>query len=233
MHRFWEKLIKPVIVAAAPKTIVEVGALTGLTTVKLLDYCQSVKGKCTTIDPAPQFDGEAFKAFYQDHFELMKLLSLEALPLIDFTDLILIDGDHNWYTVYHELKQVERIARIQGKFPLTIFHDTQWPYGRRDMYYMPDTIPVEHRKPHAKRGMEPGRPELLTSGGFNATIDNALFEHGEKNGVLTAIEDFIAETDFKLEFRQALSNNGLGLLYPQEDAYLQQIIPYLISSSSL
>lgn len=232
MHRFWEKLIKPVMIAASPKTIVEIGSLTGLTTVKLLDYCQSVGAKCISIDPAPQFNSEAFGAFYGEHFEMMELLSLDALPLIDSCDMLLIDGDHNWYTVYHELKQAERIAKLQGKFPFTIFHDTQWPYGRRDMYYMPDTIPPEYRKPYAKLGMEPGRTDLLPVGGANMLLDNALFEKGERNGVLTAIEDFLAETELELEFHQAYSNNGLGLLFPKDER-LSRVVPYLLSTSGL
>ncbi|WP_068775902.1 class I SAM-dependent methyltransferase [Paenibacillus sp. FJAT-26967] len=232
MHRFWERLIKPAMVAVQPGTIVEIGSLTGLTTVKLLEYCRAVEGKCISIDPYPQYDVTVFKAFYKERFEVLEQLSLEALPQIDSCDMLFIDGDHNWYTVYHELKQAERIAKLQGRFPVIVLHDTQWPYGRRDMYYQPDNIPDEHRKPHAKRGIEPGQSELLEFGGFNCTVDNALFEKGERNGVLTAVEDFMQETEYPLQFKQALSNNGLGFLYPR-DKKMDAIISYLIETSGL
>jgi len=232
MHRFWQNLIRPIIVLVQPITIVEIGAFTGLTTVKILDYTTAVDGKSIVIDPSPQFDVAAYKETYQERFELLEHLSLNALPLLKSCDLLLIDGDHNWYTVYHELKQAERIADLQGKFPVVILHDTQWPYGRRDMYYIPDSIPDTYRKPHAKKGIVPGKSELTEIGGLNSIVDNALFEGGERNGVLTAIEDFMQETNYSLYFRQAYSNNGLGLIYPKDDK-LDRMISYILHTSGL
>ncbi len=37
MHRFWEKVIKPIIITVRPKVIVEVGSFSGFNTFKLLD----------------------------------------------------------------------------------------------------------------------------------------------------------------------------------------------------
>ena len=61
-------------------------------------------------------------------------------------DAALVDGDHNWYTVYNELKMLAATARDAGApLPLLIMHDVCWPYGRRDLYYAPERIPEEFR----------------------------------------------------------------------------------------
>lgn len=232
MHRFWEKVIKPIIIAAQPASIVEIGSLTGLNTFKLLDYCQHAGARCTVIDPAPQFDVELLKDYYGDSFEMLRELSLQALPKLDVYDMILIDGDHNWYTVYHELKQVEEMAKTSGRFPIVLLHDIDWPYGRRDMYYFPESIPPEYRQPHAYQGLEPGNAELVPSGGFNHVVSNAVLEHGERNGVLTAVEDFLHETEFDLICYQLLSSNGLGIVMPS-DAPAARMLPYILNTSGL
>ena len=76
--------------------------------------------------------------------------------------MVLIDGDHNWYTVLSELETIERLCDERGQgFPLVLLHDIGWPYGRRDLYYDPASIPEEHRKPYDKKGMLPGVPGLV------------------------------------------------------------------------
>ena len=80
-------------------------------------------------------------------------------------DAALIDGDHNWYTVYHELRLLHEVARAAGEpLPLLILHDVGWPYGRRDLYYGPEQIPEEFRQPYAQQGMLKGSSELLEAG---------------------------------------------------------------------
>ena len=77
-------------------------------------------------------------------------------------DAALIDGDHNWYTVYNELRMLARPPGQAGApLPLLIMHDVGWPYGRRDLYYDPERIPEEFRQPYAQTGMRPGQPKLL------------------------------------------------------------------------
>jgi hypothetical protein len=88
------------------------------------------------------------------------------------------------------------------------------------------------RKPCALRGLEQGRSELLESGGMNCTVYNALYEYGEQNGVLTAVEDFMRESHFDLKYYQLYSNNGLGIIVP-EDSPHHSIINYIIATSGL
>ncbi|MDR0271643.1 class I SAM-dependent methyltransferase [Paenibacillus sp.] len=232
MHRFWEKVIKPIIIAVHPEHIVEIGSLTGMNTFKILDYCKLAGARSTVIDPAPQFDVELLEAYYGDAFQMVRDYSLQALPKLEPYDMILIDGDHNWYTVYHELKQVEHTALSTGQFPVVMLHDVDWPYGRRDMYYFPESIPEEHRKPHAKLGVKPGEPVLVLQGGFNNTLSNALMEHGERNGVLTAVEDFLKGTPFDLTLHQLHSSNGLGIILPANSP-AARVLPFILNTSGL
>ena len=116
------------------------------------------------------------------------------LPGLGAVDVAFVDGDHNWYTVYNECRLLAEASRAAGEpLPVMVFHDVGWPYGRRDLYYDPSTIPEEHRQPYERLGMRPGRAKLVRRGGLNPTLHNAVVEGGPRNGVMTAIEDFVAE----------------------------------------
>jgi hypothetical protein len=128
---------------------------------------------------------------------------------------VLIDGDHNWYTVYNELTTIARVAAEEGRpFPLTLLHDVDWPNARRDTYHAPETIPAEYCHPHAQRGMLIDRDEL-GDGGLNADSHNALVAGGPRNGVLTAVEDFLAAVDAPVSFKTVIGFFGLGVLFDE------------------
>jgi hypothetical protein len=126
-------------------------------------------------------------------------------------DCILIDGDHNWCTVFNELRLIHERALVRpGGF--VFLHDVDWPYGRRDMYYQPGTIPVEFRHPFAQKGIVRGQSSLADVGGFNSQLMNALAEGGPKNGVLSAIEDFLVRHPDDYRFFRIHYQYGLGVL---------------------
>lgn len=215
MYRFWETIIEPVLEIIKPGAIVEIGCYWGLNTRKIMDFCARCGGVLHAIDPEPQFDVEEWRGKYGRALVIYKTLSLQALPEIDKFDVVLIDGDHNWYTVYNELKAIERRCRQNGQpFSLVMLHDTGWPYGRRDMYYNPETIPPDYRKPYEKKGLYPGSAALLEHGGINNDLFNAVCDSGPQSGVLTAIEDFMAESEIELELLNIIGFNGLGIIYP-------------------
>ncbi|HET6967273.1 MAG TPA: CmcI family methyltransferase, partial [Ornithinibacter sp.] len=109
-------------------------------------------------------------------------------------DAALVDGDHNWFTVYHELRMFAETAKKEKRpLPVLVLHDVSWPYGRRDLYYAPDRIPAESRQPYRRAGMRPGTSRLFGTGGMNLTMANAEHEGGPRNGVRTALDDFVAE----------------------------------------
>jgi hypothetical protein len=229
MHRFWDTVIEPILNRVNAKNIVEIGSDKGDHTKKILGYCKSNGGKLYSIDPFPSFDVSKLQKEYGASFEFLEDLSLHALPLIETYDAVLIDGDHNWYTVYHELKLIEK----SPNFPIVFFHDVGWPYGKRDMYYNPDAIPSSYLRPHKKLGISLDMDHLDDSGLFNQNLYNALNESGGKNGVLTAIEDFVKESKLGLHLYQIPFFNGLGVLVPKEHEINNDIIDILLNQQLL
>jgi predicted SAM-dependent methyltransferase len=208
-------VIEPILERLEPEVIVEIGSDKGDNTKNLLEFCEKHGGRLHVIDPVPKYDVSEWQERYGERFVFHRGLSLEVLPEIERFDAVLIDGDHNWYTVFNELRLLERLSGDRG-FPLVMLHDVGWPYGRRDLYYAPGTIPEEHRQPHARMGMTPGSSGLAEAGGLNRTLDNALHEGGPRNGVLTAVEDFLDATEQQMEFVQVPGLHGLGILAPSE-----------------
>jgi hypothetical protein len=202
-----------------------------LNTKHILEYCLDNNAHITAIDPFPKFDIEEFKAEYGDKFEIYTELSLNRLPLLKDYDTIIIDGDHNWYTVYNELKIIEESFKDK-KFPLIFLHDIGWPYARRDLYYNPENIPQKHRQPYKKLGIYPGKNSLLETGGLNSHLFNAITENNPHNGILTALEDFIKESDLKLSFEHVNAFHGLGILYIKEDK-IDKIVKKVIESADI
>lgn len=235
MHRFWDTIIEPVLEMLQPKSIVEIGSDDGKNTRNLLEFCERTGATLHAVDPLPKFDVVAWQERYKDISIFHQSLSLNAIPKIERFDVILIDGDHNWYTVFNELKLIEKkCTNLKQPFPLVMLHDTGWPYGRRDLYYDPETIPPTYLKPYKKKGMKPGSAELLEKGGLNSHLCNAIYENDLQNGVLTAIEDFMEESEQELEFVKVPALHGLGILFPlqlkEKNAELQKFFKALSMS---
>ena len=215
MKRFWDALIGPILEAAWPKSIVEIGSDEGLNTRNLLTYAERTGALVHVIDPVPKYDVAEWQERYGPRFVFHRALSVDAIPSVDRMDLVLVDGDHNWYTVYNELRLIERrCAELSQPFPLLMLHDVGWPFGRRDLYYDPDTIPEEYRRPYGPEGVRPGVEGLLEEGGLIQGLEKANREGGPRNGVLTAVEDFLKETDQELELIVVPGFHGLALLVP-------------------
>ena len=216
MYPYWDTITKPLLGLLHPNTIVEIGSERGKSTQLLLAFCQEHDVVLHAIDPAPKFDAAAWQARHQGRFIFHAATSLEALPRIAHYEAVFIDGDHNWYTVFHELKAIEtHCATHHVAFPLVFLHDIDWPYGRRDLYYDPATIPEAHRRPYARQGIRPGNPGLQEHGGHMPNLYHAATEGTPRNGVRTAIEDFLEQTTLALDFIAVPGFHGLGLLFPQ------------------
>jgi hypothetical protein len=175
--------------ARGTTSVVEVGAYEGELTRELLAWAEPSGARITAIDPTPQ---DRLRALEADHpeLDLIRETSHGALAHIDMPDAVIIDGDHNYYTVSEELRIIGERAGA-GALPLLIFHDVGWPHARRDSYYAPERIPDEARQPVVERGgIAPGEPGIVAGGLPLPWV--ADHEGGERNGVLTAIEDFLA-----------------------------------------
>jgi len=182
----------------------------------------------TLIDPCIDRDLES-KYADEPRVTVIKDISLQALPYLrDEFDAIMIDGDHNWYTVFNELTLVEE-HRLLAKDGVVFFHDVEWPYGRRDMYYQPGLIPPDERQPHAQMGIVEGQSELSSASDFNAQHFNARKEGGQKNGVLTAIEDFVKRSSGEYSLFTVEEENGLGVLVRPSDKQAKEAFDRLVA----
>ena len=97
------------------------------------------------------------------HWTCNKTTSLEYLNSSDFQgfDLYLLDGDHNYFTLYKELCLIHRRSKPGD---IIIMHDVM-KWGRHDQYYDESNIPLDYL-------------------------------YGKKQGLLTAIEDFIVTSSY-------------------------------------
>jgi cephalosporin hydroxylase len=195
MFPLWDVAIAPVLHAAHARRVVEIGALRGETTERMLGDL-GPDAELDVIDPEPAFDPADHERRFPGRYRFHQGLSIDVIPTLGPVDAALIDGDHNWYTVHNELRLLAEGARRHGcGLPLLILHDVLWPYGRRDLYYAPDRVPSEFRQPWARAGMNPGMKRLHEGKGLNPTMCNAEEEGGPRNGVMTALEDFLADHD--------------------------------------
>jgi methyltransferase family protein len=188
------ELMLPCLDAAGARSVVEVGAYAGDLTRVLVAWAERSGARVGAVDPAPQ-PGLEQLASENPKLELIRETSLEALPRIPMPDAVVIDGDHNWYTVREELRLIAERAP-GAELPLLMFHDVSWPHGRRDDYFDASQIPEEARHPVAgdKGGIFPGEPGVRPGGGLPYPR-SAEHEGGPRNGVLTAIEDFVADEE--------------------------------------
>jgi len=184
------ELLLAVLDAAGARSVAEIGAFAGDLTRVLVEWAAGRGAAVLAIDPAPQ-PGLVELASSHPALELIRQTSLEALPVIPLPDAIVIDGDHNYHTVGEELALIG--GRAAGaELPLLLFHDVCWPHARRDDYFDAGLIPESRRHPQAgdAGGIFPGDPGLRPGG--LPYPRSAAREGGPGNGVLTAIEEFVA-----------------------------------------
>src|SRR4051794_19721100 len=92
------ELLRPCLEAAGAKRVAEVGAYAGDLTRLLVAWAAEHRASVLGIDAEPQ---DGFVELDREHteLELIRRTSLEALPSIPLPDAVVIDGDHNHYTV--------------------------------------------------------------------------------------------------------------------------------------
>jgi hypothetical protein len=136
--------------------------------------------------------------------------SPDALADLPIADLYVLDGDHNYAVVHQELDWI----LTHAPDTVVVLHDLLWPCARRDLYYEPSRLPAEARHPASQDGATVWHDDLTPAGlvGLGA-YTTAVDAGGERNGVLTAVEDAIAHTEDK-RWRFALipAVFGMGVL---------------------
>jgi len=207
------------------RSITEIGGEDGTFTRELLAWATARDGRVSCIDPSPS-SALADLVEGSPVGELHRRTSLEVLPGMAPSDAYLVDGDHNYYTLAHELEAIEAIA--DGEFPLVFLHDVGWPSGRRDMYYAPESVPAEGRHPYDYgQGVTVGS-DALVDGGFRGEGEFAWATHegGPANGVMTALEDFLADRPH-LELVVVPCVFGLGVVYPGSASWAGAVAAFL------
>ncbi len=205
--------------AAGVRSVVEVGAERGRLTQELLKWASPSGARVVAIEPDPVSDLVELVEEHPD-LEVIEETSLEALARIPIPDAIVLDGDHNYYTLSNELRLIAERAP-EGQMPLLVFHDVCWPLARRDQYAAPDRIPPEHRHPYGE--------DIKLVPGNSGTAERglpfewgALQEGGPRNGVMTAIEDFMDEHE-GLRLAVVPIFFGCGLLWPESAPWSEEV----------
>lgn len=206
------EIIVPCLDAVAARSVVEIGAYAGDLTGLLLEWAGASGARVWAIDPAPRKPLVALERRHPE-LELVRETSHEALRHVPLPDAAIIDGDHNYYTVSEEARLIAERA-TGAELPLLIFHDVGWPHARRDDYYDPGLIPETQRQPIDEgTGLYPG-VRAVRAGGLPYRF-KAREEGGPRNGVLTAVEDFVAAHDgVRLAIVPAFF--GLGVVWHQD-----------------
>ena len=212
--------------ARGARSVVEVGAYAGDLTGVLLEWAAGTGAKVSAVDPSPQ---PSLVKLAEEHpdLELVRATSLDALQRVAIPDAAVIDGDHNYYTVSEELRIIGERAP-GADLPLLLFHDVCWPHARRDDYFAPEQIPDEYRQPIADGGgIVPGEPGTSPRG--LPYPKAAAREGGPRNGVLTAVEDFVSGREgLRLAIVPAFF--GLGVVWHHDaswaDAVAEVIAPW-------
>jgi methyltransferase family protein len=182
------EILIPCLEASGSRSVVEIGAYAGDLTGELLAWAAGSGASVAAIEPVPT-DELLELADQRPELELIRETSHEALARIPLPDAVIIDGDHNYYTVSKELRLIGEKAE-GAAIPLLLFHDVSWPHARRDSYWEIDRIPEQQRQPNVRGGgIFPGQ-RGITEGGL-PFYWTAQREGGPRNGVLTAIEDFV------------------------------------------
>jgi Methyltransferase domain len=218
------EIVVPCLDAIHARSVAEVGAYAGDLTGLLLEWAEPSGAKVIAIDPMPQPKLEELGR-KRPALQLLRETSLEALRRIELPDAVVIDGDHNYYTVSAELRLLAEHA-LDGRLPLLMLHDVCWPHGRRDDYFNPQLVPEGQRQPIAPDGrLHPDEPGIHPEG--MPYRWPAAREGGARNGVLTAVEDFVAEgEDLRLAVVPAFF--GLGIVW-REDAPWSEAIGEILA----
>ena len=191
MHRCFATVIEPLLAGLGSRTIAEVGAGHGRVTARILRA--ATRGDITihAIEPYPT--PELLRLAREDpRVEVHAARGADALGAIGAVDLVLLDGDPNWSTTHAELAVVAARSREAGRpTSVIVVHNVHWPFGRRDGYHAAHVPEDALRRPSAEAGLLPGRARPADDG-LRLVPFVALDEGGPRNGVLTAVDDFVA-----------------------------------------
>lgn len=220
----FSEIIEKVLIRVSPKVVLEIGFEGGGSSKQLAKYAYDTDSQLLIVDPAPREDPLEVLAEFSNNFSFHRDLSVNVL-VDKKADLYLIDGDHNYWTVKNELNQIFQA----NPHAWVMLHDVGFPWGRRDMYYNPGALPPEYVHEYTYVDGVDSNGGLVEKGGFRGCGEYAISKKsgGLKNGVLTAVEDFMKGKDF-LFFDYIEPVFGFGVICPfdEKDFLLKVLFPY-------
>lgn len=185
-------------------TVVEVGVESGQVSSLYADLGATVY--CVEPDPSDELRASLGG---DPRLNLVEGASPAALGDLPVGDLYVLDGDHNYAVVRGELAWIMENAPAAT----VVLNDVLWPCGRRDSYCRPSPLPPEDRHPATEDGPTVWH-DGVTPAGFvgGGAFVFAAHAGGERNGVLTAVEDALDEAGagWRLEIVPAVF--GFGVL---------------------
>lgn len=208
----FSEVIGRIFAATQPRTVVEVGVESGGASSIYLDHGADA---VYCVEPAPTEQMRDALGQNPD-LHLIEGLSPAILADIALGDVYVVDGDHNYATVRGELDWI----LTNAPDAVVILHDLLWPWGRRDLYYNAAGLDAADVHEHGADGPTVWHDDVSAAGfvglgQFTAAVDAG----GERNGVLTAIEDALAaDVVGKHELALIPAVFGLGVIYPTTDA---------------
>ena len=156
------------------------------------------------------FNISGINEYIDKNVKYFKDEGLNILPTLKTFDAIFINDDSNWYTVYNELNLIKK---NNESFPLVFVCNNKYPHKRRDSYINPENIPKEYRNECCDTlPIEYELDNEIESTMVKDGLCHAISENTEKNGVLTAIEDFLKENN-NLKFLEINPLEGISLIY--------------------
>ena len=186
-----------------PGSIAEIGSNKGITTRLIHQYTSKENIELNVIDP---FLDNSLKSL--DNINLYEMTSAEYFDGDNQSDVYFIDGDHNYKTVTIELESIKRLSGTSNL--LCFMHDVGWPWARRDLYYNPTNCSDKEYIYNQSLHLE---TDEFTYRGFPSGDVYAMAKQygGAKNGVQTAIDDFLKAND-ELTYFKLPNVYGLGIL---------------------
>jgi hypothetical protein len=220
----FDEIIFALLARVKPRSVLEIGSETGVFSDRLMRFCTESGGELITVEPKPS-PHLIDLAVENESFHVYQGMSLSYL--VDpgcHSEFVIVDGDHNYFTVYNELSLIEQAWRAADIAGVVLLHDVGWPCARRDSYYGPGGLPPEAVHPHRfDLGVTLDTPSLIR-GGFRGEghFAWAIHEGGPRNGVRTAVEDFIAEHP-EYSFHSVDAVFGLGAVARKGSAAEQTV----------
>ncbi|MBL7488623.1 class I SAM-dependent methyltransferase [Frankia sp. AgB1.9] len=219
----------PLLAAAGARSIALLGTEQGKTTALLVELLRAGGGgRLLVVDPEP---GRVPAAGRGLDIEVVREFGAAGLEDHTPTDAYLIDGDANFATVARTLAAVADAVHEFGRasFPLILLHDVGWPTGRRDRYTSPDRLTGADRQPFTwDAGVTFDRVDAVPGRGLRGegAYAWALAEGGPRNGVRSAVEEFVAGHP-ELRFFTVAPIFGLGIIVDRRAPYAARIAELL------